>query len=183
MEIRFSEDFEKILIWARDEAQRTGWYNIGPDHLMLAILRHSDNDACRLLESLGIDIGHFKSFIDDGLFKDGSIPFEDNSSIRLNDKARDCLNQSVFGSSRSNCDSVDTLHLLLAITGTCGCISSRFLKEAGYDKTSLSEVAGDYMNMESKQEAEERGLTATNSRAMSAEIERILIQGPGNWKS
>ena len=35
MQIRISEELNTILLYARDEAMRTGSYAIGADHLML----------------------------------------------------------------------------------------------------------------------------------------------------
>ena len=64
MEIKISDELNSIIRYAREEAMRTGSYGIGPDHLFLGMMRHSDNDACRLLAGLGVDIDEFKRFID-----------------------------------------------------------------------------------------------------------------------
>ena len=49
MEIKVSEELNFIIRYAGDEAMRTGYYAIGHDHLFLGIIRHGDNDACRVL--------------------------------------------------------------------------------------------------------------------------------------
>ena len=49
MTIRISEELNLILNFSREEAMRTGSYGIGPDHMMLGIIRHCDNQACEIL--------------------------------------------------------------------------------------------------------------------------------------
>jgi len=74
MQIRISEELNTILLYARDEAMRTGSYAIGADHLMLGILRHADNAACLLLKEMEVDLTAFKRYIDSCLFRDHSVP-------------------------------------------------------------------------------------------------------------
>ena len=70
MQIRISEELNTILLYARDEAMRTGSYAIGADHLMLGILRHGENAACLLLQELGVDRPYSQIFTD----RHGFIP-------------------------------------------------------------------------------------------------------------
>ena len=65
MEIRFSQEMLTILGYARDEAMRTGSYGIGADHVMLALIRHRDNDACRALDACGVEVDLLKRDIDE----------------------------------------------------------------------------------------------------------------------
>ena len=38
MEIKVTEELNRIINYAREEAMRTGSYGIGPDHLMLGLI-------------------------------------------------------------------------------------------------------------------------------------------------
>ena len=60
MEMKISDELNLIVRYAREEAMRTGSYGIGTDHLVLGILRHADNNACRALRGLGADPEHVK---------------------------------------------------------------------------------------------------------------------------
>ena len=55
MEIKISDELNSIIRYAREEAMRTGSYGIAPDHLFLGMVRHGENDACRVLVALGVD--------------------------------------------------------------------------------------------------------------------------------
>ena len=82
MEIKFSTDLQTILCYARDEAMRTGSYGINADHVVLGMLRHRDNDACRILAACGIDPDALKAAIDEHLFNEEAIPWPDQDRIR-----------------------------------------------------------------------------------------------------
>ena len=81
MEIKVSEELNFIIRYAGDEAMRTGYYAIGHDHLFLGIIRHGDNDACRVLQILGIDPDDFKRFIDSHIFSKDPIPYTDSDRL------------------------------------------------------------------------------------------------------
>ena len=56
MEIKISDELNNIIRYAREEAMRTGSYGIGPDHLFLGMMRQGDNEACKVLINMGVDI-------------------------------------------------------------------------------------------------------------------------------
>ena len=60
MEIKISDELNAIINFSREEAMRTGSYGISPDHLFLGILRHGNNVASGILQSLGTDMAEFK---------------------------------------------------------------------------------------------------------------------------
>ena len=53
--MRISDELSAALSYAREEAMRLGSYSIGPDHLLLGLLRHAQNDAVRFLLDAGVD--------------------------------------------------------------------------------------------------------------------------------
>ena len=72
MEIKISDELNNIIRYAREEAMRTGSYGIGPDHLFLGMMRQGDNEACKVLINMGVDIDEFKRFIDSHIFTNES---------------------------------------------------------------------------------------------------------------
>ena len=141
MGIRFSDEFVRILTRARDEALRTGWHNITPDHLMLGILRDKDCEAYDMLREAGVDTSDLKDRIDDVLFREEAIPWSEIDSIRMSDKAASCLNLTVFEAVNGNSDEVTTAHILLALTNTAGSLSASFLASMGITHRTLASMA------------------------------------------
>lgn len=140
MQINLSEELSIILGYARDEAMRTGSYAIETDHLLLALLRHGENDACRVLKSYGVDLDEFKRFVDERIFHKQGIPYFDEDKITLSRGAQNTINLSVLEASMDNVAQACPVHLLLAISRSCGCVSETYLKEEGLDHHSLSEL-------------------------------------------
>ena len=128
MEMRISDELNLIVRYAREEAMRTGSYGIGVDHLMLGILRHADNDACRVLRGLGADPEEMKQFIDMHIFRQGSIPYSDVDQVVLARSAQSLLNLTILEATRLKHAETESMHLLLAICRTEGNYSQAFLK-------------------------------------------------------
>ena len=55
MQLQVSDNLNLVIKYAREEAMRTGSYGIGPDHLFLGIIRQEDNEAFRILQTLGVE--------------------------------------------------------------------------------------------------------------------------------
>ena len=131
MEMRISDELNLIVRYAREEAMRTGSYGIGIDHLVLGILRHADNDACRTLRGLGADPEEMKQFIDMHIFRQGSIPYCDADQVVLSRSAQSLLNLTILEATRLKHAETDGSHLLLAVCRTEGNYSQVFLKNRG----------------------------------------------------
>lgn len=56
LEIPFATDVKKILQYAAEEADRLRHTNIGPEHLLLGILREDTSTAAELLKSRGMTL-------------------------------------------------------------------------------------------------------------------------------
>lgn len=143
MNILLSDEFKAILSCARDEAMRTGHYGIGADHLMLAILRHRDNGACRILEEAGISPEDFKSGIDGAIFRDKSIPYYDGEKIRPTPAAAAVVSIAAYESLRSGKGMVFSTHLLLAISRAEGSASRSYLTGRSLGYTALRRLLAD----------------------------------------
>ena len=52
----FSQNLQQILVAAQVESSRLGVDYIGSEHLLLGILKHHHNTACRELKTLGVDL-------------------------------------------------------------------------------------------------------------------------------
>lgn len=116
MEIKFSTDLQTILCYARDEAMRTGSYGINADHVVLGMLRHRDNDACRMLAACGIDPDALKAAIDEHLFNEEAIPWPDQDRIRPTRTAAALLGGAAYEALKQGLHEISASHLLLALS-------------------------------------------------------------------
>ena len=143
MEFCFSEDFLKILEFSRDEALRTGWHNIGVEHIMLGILRQADNDAYRTLEAAGVCIADFKTCIDEAVFVgDEQIPWSERESIHLRESACSVLQLAALEMMRCHAPELSPLHFLLAVSRSSGSYCSDYLDDCGISLRALVEASG-----------------------------------------
>ena len=129
MQIRISEELNTILLYARDEAMRTGSYAIGADHLMLGILRHAENAACLLLKELGVDLAAFKRFVDSCLFRERSIPYSAEDKMTVGRSAQNVINMAAFEALKTGSGEVRSLHLLLALSRAADTAAAPWLAE------------------------------------------------------
>ena len=142
MELRFSDDFLKALEFSRDEAVRTGWHNICPDHIMLGILRHASNDACLALQSLGVDTALFKECIDESVFCSEEVPWEERENVFPSESAQSMLQHASIEAARCKSSCLSPLHFLLACCRISGCYSHDWLAGRGVELRPLVEAAG-----------------------------------------
>ena len=133
MEIKISDELNSIIRYAREEAMRTGSYGIGPDHLFLGMMRHGENDSCKLLAGLGVDIDEFKRFIDSHIFTNESIPYSEADKISFSRYAQNVLSITVMEASKMNSQEATSLHLLLALCRTTENYGQAYLRQHGVD--------------------------------------------------
>lgn len=173
MEPKVSQELGVIIGYARDEAMRTGHYGLGTDHLMLGLLRHASNDACRTLEGLGLKLQDMKSYIDAMVFRPEGIPYSDEDRIALTRKAQSVLNMAILESLKTRQESTCAIHLLLAISRTSGNAGVDFLSERGINYDTLRT----YMNSHGMLKAPEDDITTKAedlARSMEEEMRKAL---------
>jgi len=177
MHIKFSEILLTIAEYARQEAIRTGWRGVGADHLMLGILRHSANDACRILTKLGIDRKDMKRFIDSKVFNEDPIPFSEAENIELTKAAKSILSMSVFEALKLGSDEVLPADLLSAISRTRDNASVDYLHAHGVFTEKIAELNG------LAAEEEPRTISAEEISAVLGEQLSMMFNHTGKKKT
>ncbi|MCF0172699.1 MAG: AAA family ATPase [Bacteroidales bacterium] len=81
----FTNDLQRVLSYAREEAARLGCREINLDHVLLAILRDENNEAVRAICALGGDTAMIKGEVESVLRTADSIPYEEMQSIQFSD--------------------------------------------------------------------------------------------------
>ena len=133
MEIKISDELNSIIRYAREEAMRTGSYGIGPDHLFLGIIRDGENNACKAMQGLGVDMGTFKMFVESHLFSNDSIPYAEIDKITFTRYAQNVLSITVMEASKMRSPEASSQHLLLALCRTTENYGQAFLRQHGVD--------------------------------------------------
>lgn len=161
MEIKISDRLNAILGYAREEAMRTGSYAIRADHLMLGILRDSDNAACLALKELGVDTGEFKRYIDSRIFEERSVPYGELGRIGVARSAESAVNMAAMEALKAGQTEVSPAHLLLALSRIEGQSCRDFLLESGI----TPEILGNHLR--------KKGLLLNNARTVTPSAEEI----------
>lgn len=154
MEIKFSQELLTILNYARDEAMRTGHYGIGADHLVLGLLRHRDNDACRALAACGVDPDALKEAIDGRVFSDRAVPWQDQALVRPTRGAAALLSAAAYEALKHGQTRILSSHFLLALVRAGRPASAELLRAQGLDYDRLYALMREHHFVLPRQEQE-----------------------------
>lgn len=118
MTSQFSPKVSQILAFSREEATRLASTSIGPEHLLLGILREKEGVVIDLLHRLNVDIPRIKEELEQRV-RANTPAVSDNKNvvndIILNDQASNILRLAVLEARIQQTSVVDTQHVLLAI--------------------------------------------------------------------
>lgn len=131
MKLLLSHEMNTILSISRDEAIRTGCYEIEPDHIVLGIIRHQDNDAYRLLKDFNIDIELLKQSIDATYAKNRIIPFEEMDKVSFSKSIEAVIKYLSLLTHTFHTKAPTPAHLLLSIIKCSKSVTRTFLRESG----------------------------------------------------
>ena len=114
MEKNYSKRFKDILGFSKEEARRTGYSQIIPEHLLLGLIREGSGRAIEAISHFGTDINNIKISIDQKIKNSGNSisNFED---IAIDKTADRILKISVLEARLLSAKEIDSEHLLLAI--------------------------------------------------------------------
>lgn len=118
MTSQFSPKVSQILAFSREEATRLASTSVGPEHLLLGILREKEGVVIDLLHRLNVDIPWIKEKLEQRV-RANTPAVSDNKNvvndIILNDQASNILRLAVLEARIQQTSVVDTQHVLLAI--------------------------------------------------------------------
>ena len=114
MDNNFSQRVRDIMAYSREEAERLQNNYIGPEHLMLAILRDGDGMAIQVLQDFDVDITQLKKHIDER-FRQLQEPYEQTRELVINKSTEKTLKMSILEARLTKSAETDSEHLLLAL--------------------------------------------------------------------
>lgn len=131
MNQRLSKEINIIIGYSKEEAIRTGCYEITSDHLILGIIRHKENAGYDLLMDLRISIPYLKLKISDKITKGDIIPFGQSDKITFGPSVESALRTMIIDSRSEGITIPNALNLLLAIIKCEDSVFSTIIKDMG----------------------------------------------------
>ena len=115
MTSQFSPRVSEILAFSREEAARLASRSVGPEHLLLGLLRLKDGIVMNIFHSLNINLQSIKTDLEQKVREDDlQLPIQPDDLV-LNEKASNILKLAVLEARIQRLDKVNEQHLLLAI--------------------------------------------------------------------
>ena len=112
METQYTQDVKDALLYSREEAERLGNNYIGPEHLLLGLLRQPGCKAVRLLNDLNVDLNVLKARIEEEIRTRDNVVGREIPLLKSTDRILKLIYLEV---KVMNDTEADTEHLLLAI--------------------------------------------------------------------
>lgn len=115
MTSQFSPKVSEILAYSREEAARLASSSVGPEHLLLGILRGRNSKIEALFDRLSVNIQSVKAELEESIEKEALRTPVNTSELVLNTQAGNILKLAVLEARIQHSQTVDVQHVLLAI--------------------------------------------------------------------
>ena len=115
MKSQFSPRVSEVLAFSRQEATRLASNVVGPEHLLLGILRGSGGPVNELFERQNTDIAAMRAQLEELAKAHAQHAPVANNEVALNEMANNILKLAVLEARIQNTQTVDVQHLLLAM--------------------------------------------------------------------
>ena len=115
MSSQFSPKVSEILAFSREEAARLASSSVGPEHLLLGMLRSKEGPVIDVFRRLRLNMQTVKNELEDKVRQDElGMPINTHELV-LNERASNILKLAVLEARTQHTTRVDEQHLLLAI--------------------------------------------------------------------
>ena len=112
---QFSPKVSEVLSFSREEAERLTSKSVTPEHIMLAILREKSGPVWELFSKWKVDIDNIKREIEKKVQEKSIDTTVSIPDIILDEQANNILKLAVLEARMQHAETVDILHLFLAI--------------------------------------------------------------------
>ncbi|MCD7914098.1 MAG: ATP-dependent Clp protease ATP-binding subunit [Tannerellaceae bacterium] len=131
MKNNYSKRLMDVLKYSREEAARLQNSYIGPEHLMLGIIRDGEGKAIRILNELHTDLSDIKSNIEQNIKNTFDTDENGNQEIAISKTTERVLRMSILEARLFRSEETGTEHLLLAILKEEFNVAAKVLGDAG----------------------------------------------------
>ena len=115
MTSQFSPKVSEVLAYSREEAARLASRSVGPEHLLLGLLRMKDGPVINVFNRLQLNVQNIKTELESRVREDEIGQPIYTQELVLNEKASNILKLAVLEARIQRTTKVDEQHLLLAI--------------------------------------------------------------------
>lgn len=126
---QFTQRVTDIITYSKEEASRLRNDYIGPEHLLLGLIREGEGKAIEALFNLKLDLKVLKTQIEDALREQAHFEHEYDEPILLNEKASKVLKLGVLEAKLMKSEKADSEHLLLAMLKVKDCLACQVLEK------------------------------------------------------
>jgi ATP-dependent Clp protease ATP-binding subunit ClpA len=126
---RFNDRAKRTLALAQDEAIRFNHNYIGPEHLLLALVREGEGVAARVLGRLGIEMGRTRAAVERVIGRGDSTTSP--SEITLTPRTKKVIELAIDEARKLGHNDIGTEHLLLGLLRDDGSMACGILKDLG----------------------------------------------------
>lgn len=131
MRNNYSEKLIEVIEYSREEAARLQNSYIGPEHLMLGIIRDGEGKAMRVLQELNVDTLEMKREIEREIRNSFEADDAVQQEITVNKITERVLRMSMLEARLFKSEQTDTEHLLLAMLKEELNMAAQILEKAG----------------------------------------------------
>ena len=139
MENQFTQRVSDIIAYSKEEANRLKSGNIGPEHLLLGILRDGSGKAIEILRRLNVDLTRLKKRLEAFMTATVSQSMNMESEITLSPETSKIMKMCILEARLLKSPAADSEHMLLAILKDDNNLAALALKENNVDYQTIFE--------------------------------------------
>ena len=136
MNNKFSKRVKDIMAYSREEAGRLQNNYIGPEHLMLGILRDGEGLAIQILQDFDVNLKYLKEQIDSQIRAIQEPEQEGNNELVVTKNTEKILKMSILEARLTKSSPTDSEHLLLALLKDKKTLINSIMKSYNIDYSS-----------------------------------------------
>src|ERR1700741_3176713 len=136
MEAKFSPRVKDVITYSREEALRLGHDYIGPEHLLLGMIRDGDGIGIKLLKKLSVNLPELRKHVEQSIAV-AARKVNNLANIPLLKQAEKALKLTYLEAKTFKANEIGTEHLLLCILKDEDNVATKSLQRFGvtYDST------------------------------------------------
>lgn len=156
MATKFSPDMSMVLAFSKEEAERLNNGSVTPSHVLLAMLRHKENSAVSVLQKLNIDLQVLKRRLEESTQDNRLLIAPSINDMDFDLNASRVIRLGALEARLMHSESIDTIHLLLAILKANDCQASNIMSEMNVTYASLAQIAHNNKEQKNREDNENK---------------------------
>ena len=136
MSENYTKGVKRLLKYSKEESVRLSNPYVGSEHLLLAIIKDVDGDACKILTTIGCDLNKIKQQIEKEVSSNGSTG--SISQLPLTRRLERILKQSYTLAKQDGLLTANQNYLLLSLSEEKGGLAKNILKSLSIDSKIIS---------------------------------------------